>query len=276
MEFNERKLSLSVEPTLRVCPVDTIHPYTPLFAPAYLCLRENQKFVALKAPLDFFTPQELERIKPFQNLYFTRFIDRILPFQQAAQKARILCTLDVPVYPPDGPPISPAPYELSRALLDLLVPLWGEKRQIEPFFIGAFCAELCGAWPAELLVSARNADVTTYESALLKSGIAVFFALLLGHTKLSYLRALQHSFFAPPAFYSPELNELTILSEIWVDDLTGPPGSRILLDAFENHPTQTGQRLAARLKTALHRGLLKESGDSASLFGEGGLLNVEI
>ena len=61
MDFRSKKLPPEAADQLRACPVESVKPYVAMPAPVYIYLRANAKFVSVKGPLDFFTPDELAR-----------------------------------------------------------------------------------------------------------------------------------------------------------------------------------------------------------------------
>src|SRR4051794_31443428 len=94
MNFSHRKLPPAAAEKLRICPIRTIEPFALMLAPVYVFMRRNEKFVSVKAPLDFFTPEELEKLRPFQSFFMTEFVDTALPFRQAARRVRAVLSWD--------------------------------------------------------------------------------------------------------------------------------------------------------------------------------------
>jgi len=70
MDFRQRKLPKEAAINLRISPIASVKPYALMIAPVYVFMRVNEKFVSVKAPLDFFTPEELERLKSFESFFF--------------------------------------------------------------------------------------------------------------------------------------------------------------------------------------------------------------
>ena len=56
MDFSRKKLPPDAAEKMRNCPIHSVQPYALMIAPAYVYMKVNKKFVAVKAPLDFFTP----------------------------------------------------------------------------------------------------------------------------------------------------------------------------------------------------------------------------
>src|SRR5687767_11667820 len=93
MEFTHRKLPAEAYKELRICKVATMAPFALMLAPVYVFMKLNKKFVSVKAPLDFFTPEELERLAPSVILFVPKFVDAVLPFRDAAHQVRALISL---------------------------------------------------------------------------------------------------------------------------------------------------------------------------------------
>lgn len=221
MEFHPRKLPPEAALNLRICPIHTVRPFALMLAPVYVFMKLNGKFVSVKAPLDFFTPEELERLKPFESFFLPEFVDVALPFREAARSVLSLLTwqpkpkasrstakksaseLEAPNLPEI--PLPPAPYELSDAILKILGGLWtpsavadssgAHSIGLEPFFIAVFANELCETLPGEMIRAARDADVAKFELAVFRSSWAVFLALHLGYLEMGFLNALRYRVF---------------------------------------------------------------------------------
>ena len=63
MDFTHRKLMTEAAIELKRVPVSQVSAYTIQFFPLYVFMKLNKKFVAVKSPLDFFIPAELEKFK---------------------------------------------------------------------------------------------------------------------------------------------------------------------------------------------------------------------
>jgi hypothetical protein len=175
---------------MRVCPVESLRPFAVLPAPLYVLLPENQKFLAVKGPLDFLTPAELDHFRGYEAFYYPEFVEKVLPFRDAARAVLQL----LKAAPEEGQP-PPAPFELSDAFVRTTAKLWGPATRIEPFFIAVFVSELCGFLTAEVMQRVRERDQLRYEQAILRSSWAVWLALHQGYLKLSWLRRLRESVF---------------------------------------------------------------------------------
>ncbi len=217
MDFSRKKLSEATNPSLRTCPVESVSPYALMLAPVYVHMRANGKYVAVKAPLDFFSPAELERWRPFGEFHFPDFVDSSLKFREAGRKVKAILTWELEV--PYSKSLPPAPYEISDAILRTIGPLWSSSMAVEPFFVTVLVNEICDLFPGTLLEKARDLDVARFERALFRSSWAVFLALHLGHHDLAFLNQIRIKVFGATlagrtcAFGSPEMQELTELVE---------------------------------------------------------------
>ncbi len=191
---------------LRRSSIQTVQPYRFTFSPTYVYMQRNQKFICVKAPLDFFLTDELDKLKAhFSEVYVLPFVDKVAPFVDAGKSARILLgwnpetkeqkevTRSKNIYPQVG--IPPAPYELSDAIIRILGSVWGSQFEIEPFFVAIFIDELCGSLSSELLESSREKDIQLLEHSILLSSWIIFIALHMGYTNLGYLERIRNRVF---------------------------------------------------------------------------------
>ncbi len=186
MKFSLRKLPKSeASSSMKKVPVRLFKPYIPLLAPVYTLLEKNEKFVAVKAPLGFFSPTELEKFRSVADFYLPRFIERVAPFQEAGEHVqRLLGLSEVQTLQTSAGaketqvPISP--FQLSDAVLQAISPLWGREEKIEPFFLVFFAGEICEPLADARCAGALELGVSIYELALLRASFAVFVALHAG------------------------------------------------------------------------------------------------
>ncbi|MBY0471006.1 hypothetical protein K2X30_07530 [bacterium] len=213
MDFSRRKFPADVASEMKKCSIESIQPYTPMVAPVYVFMKRNQKFVSVKGPLDFFTPEELNKLKVYESFFFTRFIDQIIPYRQAAREVRITVTwnfFEKKSIPAPSPgdlvsgldaekvgfdqlhlPQAPPPYEVSDAVIKMIGPLWKKGFTQEPFLLAVFAQELCSPILPQVLLQGRDYNVEALEKGMLLSGWAVFLALHLGYCDIHFLNALR-------------------------------------------------------------------------------------
>jgi hypothetical protein len=197
MLFSRRKIAGDESASMRVCPIESIRPFFPMPAPVYVLLSGNDKFVSIKAPLDFFTPQELERFKPMGAFFYPDFIKRVIPFRnEALQFKTLLLGIEeakkLSAQELEG---TPAPFEVSDAFLRMSGKMWSEGGVIEPFFAAVFVHELCEALPEKWMIDTYSKSVLTYEQAILRSGWATWQAMHLGYLHLGWLNQFRNNVF---------------------------------------------------------------------------------
>jgi len=221
MLFSRKKIPSDDFASMRICPVETLSAFAPLPAPLYLLLSGNDKFIAFKAPLDFFTPEELARYKNLGAFFYPEFVKKTLPFRQEALQFRaLLASVDqAKEHPVEELENTPSPYELSDAFLRMSGKLWSEGGLIEPFFAAVFAHELCQPMDGKWMIVAREMSVEGYDQAILRSGWAVWQAMHLGYLNLSWLSSFRNSVFRVSAGLVTERWEiLKLLPEKWMRD----------------------------------------------------------
>lgn len=282
MEFTHKKLPPEAAETLRLCPIRSVAPFALMLAPVYVYMKMNQKFVCVKAPLDFFTSEELERLDPFQAFFIPEFVDSALPFREAARRVRSLLswqprqaseTEDNP-YPPA--PLPPTPFELSDAVLRIIGPLWGDGAVIEPFFVAIFANEICELLPGEMMRAARDSNVELFERAIFRSAWAVFLALHLGYCNLDLLNRLRFRVFEEtlneisPRFPCSEIDELIAIVAM---SLETSQTRTLNGDIFNGRPERVSQKISARMARVKSQMILH--GEPApTIYGLKGFIDV--
>lgn len=258
---------------MRNSPIHTVKPYALMLAPVYIYMKLNEKFVSVKAPLDFFTPEELKRLVPYESFFFPPFVDAAILFHDAARAVQRVLHWK----PKDEGILSPASYEVSDAMLRILAPLWGGEISIEPFFVSVFVDELCGSLSGVLLLKAREMNVSTFELAILRSSWVVFLALHLGYCDLEYLRKIRIQSFTETmqgdgfgAIESGDLEE--ILSSAC--EMVRSRKTRRLEGALFNEGTdRVSQKMAARLNR-IKTQLIPERTTLATIYGQTGFIDA--
>ncbi len=201
MDFTNRKLPRTAASELRRLSLGELEPFALMFSPVYVFLKRNEKFIGIKAPLDFFVEADIEKIKPYGTLFVPPFVDQVAPYREAGRRVKKILSVrdsrpsrDAAGYPEVKLP--PPPWEVSDAILKVIGPLWGRDAKVEPFFVTAFIQDLCGSLPHELLLASRDQDIGRHEKALFRSSWAVFLALHLGLCDLNWLVRLRTRVFA--------------------------------------------------------------------------------
>ena len=260
MDFRSKKLPKLAAENLRMCSINSVQAYALMYSPTYVYLKRNEKFVSVKGPLDFFTEEDLERLSGYEMFFFPETIDLILPFKNTGAGIRTLLSWE-PISSA-GIQLAPPPYVISDTVLRKLAPIWGKENAIDPFFVAALVGEICEAISPEILKSAREKDILSFEHALLKSGWAVFLALHLGYCDLKFLNFVRLRFFQ--AFIdnvalgmdTPEISELMGLTQ-------STYGSHLISNEIFFSRLENGERQkqklesrTARIKSGLNPGLL--------------------
>jgi hypothetical protein len=181
MNFKDRTLELSAIESLYPCRVDTISPFSLMIAPVYVLMRRNQKLVCVKAPLDFFTPEELDSLKKQEVVYLPVSVKEVGRFQTAARLHRSF------IEPVTGMSTR-APFEISHQIMKAMAPLWGASLSVEAFFASIYADELCGPLPAEQVLHGRETAIVRHEEAILLGGALTFVLIQLGWHSLFTLK----------------------------------------------------------------------------------------
>lgn len=271
MDFSVRKWPREAASDLIQIPWKAVCVYQPVFTPIYVFLQRNEKFVSIKAPLDFFTDEDITKLQSFKALYTTPFISLVQPYMSEARRVRRI--LD---FQKEHSDIGPAPYELSDSILRIIGPLWFDGPKLEPYFITVFSQTLCAAIPKELLIDLKNMSVELYDIALQRAALAVFFALHLGVCDLPFLNSLQNEIMAAQLSGSDTLAKNSIWSELSIlcaKLITQPNAPAIELSMIRQMNTVFSRRLADRLERVQSE-LIKEGALVTSIFGEKGFIHV--
>jgi hypothetical protein len=287
MEFSHKKLPREASENFKNTPIREVKPHTLVFAPAYVFMKLNEKFVAVKGPLDFFLPEELARLSSFDSLFFPKIIEVIEDYFSAGRRIRKILSAEKV----QGQ-LSATPFELSDAVLRVLGPLWGptqnENVAIEPLFVAALVSKLCDPLDSDDLLRARERGIDSFERAIELASWSVFFALHLGHCDLNFLNRLYFESFDcfarsldPGAVMSGECKELCDLAlATEACPLRSPHAA--LNSAFLNVNGSAddrvifGNRTTQKLSSRLSR-IMRDFGTPdlpvASVFGKGGFVD---
>jgi len=263
MQFDDKKLQLESIGEMIQCPVYSIEPFSLMLAPVYILMKLNQKFVSVKAPLDFFTADELERLKTHEVFYLPDFVKSSVRFQTAGRLIRKMLTLQ-------QNQLSPAPQEFSREAFNVLSELWGKQVQVEPFFMSIFADELCSPLESEKMLWAREHAVVKHDHGLLLSGALIFIALHLGwfdYEELDRVRRMIYERTVQGEEWSSPETEL----EFIVFDLNRIMSihSAITLEVLKEVSCEWSNKLAARLMFLRNKNTNFRY-DSVTIFGKGG------
>lgn len=282
MDFSPKKLVREEAQRLRPVSEAYLRPYRLIFAPIYVHLSRNGKFLSVKAPLDFFDPGEIDRLRGCSGFFSTEFIESVKPFTAAGATVRsILTRFDnyeqgQASRPAERRSLPPAPFEISDAILRTIGPLWAEEGKIEPYFIAAFADELCGGIDPEALKDARDQDVAQYECALLRAGLVAFFGLHLGYCNLNYLNRIHLQVFSnavnriPIVHPKSEPEELIQLVTSLVPD---NQGNVLTLEWIRSFGYRVAEKISGRLLRVISE-LIDHEKSAATIYGVSGFRDV--
>ncbi|MGK5086169.1 hypothetical protein WDW86_01310 [Bdellovibrionota bacterium FG-2] len=278
MDFSRRKLPKDALEDMRLCPMKSVKPYALMLAPVYVFLPKNEKFISVKAPLDFFTPEELQRLASYRTFYLPEFVDSALSYRKAGRSIRGLLSWEseAPLGENCQVALPPPPYQLNDSILRMMGPLWGAGAAIEPFFIAVLVNELCGLLSPEVLLKCRDHSISDFEYAVLLSSWSVFLALHLGFSDLDFLRALRERVFKEvseersPTTVTNEVDQLVLLARA---SLPNEKVRTLQGNWFAGRPENVARRILGRIKR-LQDQLIPSAATVASVFGERGFIDA--
>ncbi len=187
MLFDDKKLSTEDIDDLLQCPVESIAPFVLMLAPVYVFMKLNKKFVSVKAPLDFFLPDELEKLKKHEVFYVPKIVKSSVRYQTAARLVKNLFSLNTT----PANLIGMSSFEVSNETVKIMGTLWGKEVKIEPFFMAVFTHEFCRPLNSNVMIDARESTVVRHDYGLLLSGVFVFTAIHLGWHDYDVLNQLR-------------------------------------------------------------------------------------
>jgi hypothetical protein len=273
LDFSAKKLPKEAAENMRSCPIESVQPYALMLAPAYVFLRQNQKFIALKEPLDFFTPEELQKVSSLHSFFFPEFVDQALTFRDRAKTVRAIFTWK-PTDPDRALP-PPSSFETSDSILKLVGPLWSQDVTIEPFFVVVFINELLDLLPAETLIAVRDRDLEIFDRALTVSAWATFLAIHLGYCELGFLSAFRMEVFREVAGLDPEVERTEDLNELKViakETAFSAQSGYFSAETFLGREERAAYKIAARLRRVQEH-LVIRNVPAASIHGQKGFAN---
>ena len=228
MHFTKKKLPKKSLKDLQRMRIDKFRPFEFLLGPAYVFLKENEKFVAIKAPLDFFIENELSHLLKLKYLYFPKSTGVFFSFHEAGKNVRELLTWKKSLKSIPKVELGPSPFEISHLILNVIGPLWWnysrKQMAVEPFLITIFVNALCDPFSKDKLLEVRENDPQDLDRALFRSSWIVFLALHLGYNNLKFLNRLRLRVFDENLKGSTivsnrsELDELVNLSYLCLKD----------------------------------------------------------
>jgi hypothetical protein len=237
-----------------------------MMAPAYVYMKLNEKFVMMKGAFDFFTEEELERIKTFGSIFFPEEVDTALRFRKVASEVRELLSWNpetAVLHEREAIPLMLSSFELSDAVIRVIGPLWKPGPYIDPYFVSVFVNELCEIITPDLLKSYRDQSIADFEKAVLGSSWAVFLALHLGYNDLNFLNRLRLSVmhemmsgqsgaqvsFQVSLWKNSEIRQLVqVARESIGSELEPLPGHLIHYNVLKSHLNIASEKLSSRMR----------------------------
>ncbi len=266
MNFKDRTIELSEIESLYPCRVDTVNPYALMIAPVYVLMRRNEKLVCVKAPLDFFTGDELESLKRYEVIYVPVSVKEVGRFQTAARLHRSFIE-------PVNEGATRAPFEISHQVMRATAPLWGSGLCVEAFFASIYADELCGPLPAERLMQGRETAIVRHEEGILLGGALTFVLVQLGWHSLFTLKWIREQVYLRTVegedWQSPETDWETVVRDLKRAFVGESVLSIPVLNSIEG---DWARRLASRIKK-LGENSVTQKYESLSLNRTGGFFN---
>lgn len=265
MDFKQRKLPKEAVEQLRICPIRTVQPYALMMAPAYVYMKLNEKFVMVKGALDFFTEEELERLKVFDSIFFPQEVEMAIRFRNVASEVRELLSWDpekaglhqlkeMTQGKKEEIPLMLSSFELSDAVIRVIGPLWQPGPYIDPYFVSVFVNELCELFTPELLKRYRDQSIVAFEKAVMCSSWAVFIALHMGYNDLGFINRLRLSIVQEmmmgqsAGWKNPEIAQLVKAARDSLGSECKPvPGSMIHFNTLLSNVGVTSEKLTSRM-----------------------------
>lgn len=275
MDFERKKLNLTELNTLIEMDVGDLVPLRPLGTVVYLRLVQNQKLVAIKGPFDFFTSDEIDRIRGAEKVYAHPILESVDKIRRVAERVRSVLAWQEPA---EGIFLEPAPYEISYSLKPHLSAVWRRNDQalaLETYFLPFFMEVLCGALPTEEFVRFRNEDFTAFEDALLCVDTTLFLAMNCGHLDVKYLSESREKLFrecieGSRADVSIEIRELFEWAR---NRLREQSVTRLYQEDFKSDDHVTAAKVFSKLEK-LDRPILDVNEES--VYGPQGLIDVDV
>ena len=269
MLFDDKKLNPEAVEDLLQCPIESIAPFTLMLAPIYVFMKLNQKFVSVKAPLDFFLPDELEKLRKHETFYVPKIIKSSVRYQTAARIIKKIYTFN----DSNSNLLGASSFEISNEVLKVIGSLWGNEVIVEPFFAAVFAHEFCRPLNSEMILNARETTVVRHDHGLLLSGVFVYVAVHLGwysYEELNQLRDLIYE----RTVNGEDWSNATSSYELMINGLNQIiiKSSRIDIDQLKELRLEWSQKLLSRI-SRIKSEISKYSEKSPSIYGEEGFVS---
>jgi hypothetical protein len=281
-----RKLLPDQAEALAEVKIATLESCSLLYAPIYVYLEKNGKYLSVKGPFDFFTDADLDKLKSYKVFYVPKFVYSLNEIRQTAVQIRTILVSKASTILRLRQNVNfqvkllRAPFEISNIILKNLGQLWrkypDDEIGMEPFFMVVFVNELLGNLPPEVLLRTKEADKDHFEKSMFISSIVVFLALHLGYCDFEFISSLRLDILDQILFSNSdfkthiEVQEMISLAE---DLLKGSQLQCIKANRFDPLGSKVSQKLFHRLGR-IREELLLHSEEPLTVFGERGLINA--
>jgi hypothetical protein len=276
-------------------------------APVYVQAVSTKNFIGVKGPLEFFYPEDLERLTGYEAVHFSKFSnysDQIRKDASALKKfvmnkdsAGIKNKLK---FEPNFK-LEPAPFEIADMIFRNITKIWsfrgaegggvsqgqvdprlvpGAKFGVELFFVTIFVDELCGGFH-HLLEESKKKDGRVVERALLRSSWTVFLALHFSYMDLNFLLELRDRVFRENLEWSQlrscltEVDELVQFSNQTAKGMGTEffDGSHFKNNRSVSHRDRVSKKFLGRLER-IEQEIFNRSAEVPSIFGLKGFLDA--
>ncbi len=288
MDFKDKNIPYEIGKKLKRVSFKTVQPYSINFVPAYVLIKKKKELIAVKGVLDFFSPEDLERLRGYDFLYLSRFISSIEFAKDAAVSLQSLLSQQeigrdlakVPIF--RGVTLGMSPFEQSDSVLQILSRFWCQDQNLaiglELYFVSVLVYELCGKIPVDLLCQAKVRGSKRLERSIGLSGLVVFLALHLGYFNLDFIKRLRDFVFMVATEDSYDLRfksnfpaEIEELIELVLSRFEGKGDETVLAVGVANSSSRVTKKIQERLLRI--RSLVRDRKSSTpSIFGELGFI----
>lgn len=250
-----KKLPPEAASDLKSEPIRIDRAYALTWSPVYVFLRRNQKFVAVKGPKDFFTPDELKKLSPFENFFIPKRSTEIDYYQEKGRNLRrylesIKHEEDSLASNPDPKEAPTASYEVSAFTMDKICEIWGTRRHLMNWEVVAYIDSICHGVAGDHWLRLREISIQEFDRILAHSSWIIFFALHLGYTDIDLLSRYRSELFRRSLSSGdlelsiPELDEIERLVSKWLNQ---SPEGLSSAKIMEDWSGRVAQKLSFRL-----------------------------
>ncbi len=156
-----------------------------MLAPVYVYLKNNQKFIAIKGPLDFFLPDELKQYD-LEYFYVPQSVRDILPIR--AEGRAVSRMIELLAKTSRHPDCGITTFEVEEAVFCAMRLFFDHAQSCSLFEISIFVQEICAYTNTARLERLRSCN--RLDHAVFEASSTVFLAMFLGCLDGAFLREL--------------------------------------------------------------------------------------